>query len=308
MRADQARQVPINIYLERSGILPAKSLKQGRELWYTSPLRDGDSTPSFKVDVVLNLWFDHGMARGGNIIDLVIEMRRVTVREALAILESGFGGSVPATRPLVGSGGTPAVEKEKEGGFEIVDQRVPKHPALIQYLEKRCIDIAVAQQFLKEIRFRRIGQLKTFFALGFASGDGFDTRSPLFKGFVGTGKDISSINFTDRSTVAVFEGAFDFLTWLTVRDLVEPDCAVIILHSVALRRRALTAITEYGFGRVLLYLDHDQAGRDTTAFFHAELGNRNVVDRSGDYAGFKDLNEWRMLRKSGELTSGGTKA
>ena len=146
-----------------------------------------------------------------------------------------------------------------------------------------------------------MGKLKTFFALGFASGDGFDARSPLFKGFVGTGKDISTINFTDRSTVAVFEGAFDFLTWLTMRDLVEPDCAVIILHSVALRRRALTAITEHGFGRVLLFLDHDQAGHDTTAFFHAELGNRNVVDRSGDYAGFKDLNDWRIQRQSGEL-------
>ena len=102
MRADQARQIPIALYLERAGIKPAKVTRQGRELWYTSPIRNGDSTPSFKVDTLLNLWFDHGLAKGGNVIDLVIEMRRVTVKEALAILGSGFAGSVPAARPLDG--------------------------------------------------------------------------------------------------------------------------------------------------------------------------------------------------------------
>lgn len=94
MRADQARLIPIATYLERAGVQPAKVTRGGRELWYSSPLREGDTTPSFKVDTEKNLWFDHGMARGGNVIDLVIEMRRVTVKEALAILESGFAGSV----------------------------------------------------------------------------------------------------------------------------------------------------------------------------------------------------------------------
>ena len=55
------------------------------------------------------------MARGGNVIDLVIEMRRVTVKEALAILDSGFAGSVPAaTTACSNIGGAPAGEKEKE--------------------------------------------------------------------------------------------------------------------------------------------------------------------------------------------------
>jgi hypothetical protein len=305
MRADQARQIPIHLYLERAGITPAKSVRQGRELWYSSPLREGDETPSFKVDTVLNLWFDHGMARGGNVIDLVIEMRRVTVKEALAILASGFSGSVPAASHLTDPGGAPAVEKEKDSSFEVIDTRAIEHPALLKYLDARCIDTAVARRFLTELRFRKSGSLKTFFALGFASGAGFDARSPVFKGFVGQGKDISRIIFTDRSTVAVFEGPFDFLSWLSMRELVEPDCAVIVLHSVSLKRRALAAITEHGFGRVLLYLDHDQGGRDTTAFFQSELGNRNVVDCSGSYAEFKDLNAWWIMHRSGDHPSGG---
>ena len=296
MRADQARQIPIVIYLERAGITPAKVTRGGRELWYSSPLREGDKTPSFKVDTDKNLWFDHGMARGGNVIDLVIEMRRVTVKEALAILESGFAGTVPAaTRSLLQNGGAPAGEKEKEltdRSFTVVNTREVEHPALIQYLDARCISKAISSRYLKEVRFKPAATLKQYFAIGFPSGQGFDARSPVFKGFIGKGKDITTINFADKGTVAVFEGPFDFLSWLCLRDLVEPDCGVIILHSAALRRRGLTAITDHGFGRVALYMDRDAAGRDATAFLQRELGNRNVVDRSALYDGFKDLNEW----------------
>lgn len=111
MRADQARQIPIHLYLDRAGFKPAKSVRQGRELWYCSPIRESDDTPSFKVDTLLNLWFDHGAARGGNVIDLVIEMHRVSVKEALAILGSGFAGTTPAVRTLPNIGGAPAGEK-----------------------------------------------------------------------------------------------------------------------------------------------------------------------------------------------------
>jgi Toprim-like len=114
----------------------------------------------------------------------------------------------------------------------------------------------------------------------------------VFKGFVGKGKDITTINFAGKSTVAVFEGPYDYLTWLAMRGLVEPDCGVIILHAVSLKARALKAIGDHGFGRVMLYLDRDAAGREATAYFRAELGNRNVVDASDTYRDFKDLNEW----------------
>jgi Toprim-like/CHC2 zinc finger len=291
MRADQARQISIPLFLERAGHKPAKSHKGGRELWYTSPLRD-ERTPSFKVDTVLNLWFDHGLDRGGNIIDLVVEMRRVTVKEALAILGSGYTGSTPSARPLPENDGAPAGEKEKDWSFEVLGLTVPEHPALLKYFAARCIDTGIGKQHLFEVRFRRAGALKTYFGLGFPSGAGFDVRNSLFKGFVGKGKNFSKLNFTDRGTVAVFEGAFDYLTWLTMRGLTEPDCAVIVLHSIVFKRAALDAITEQGFGRVLLFLDHDAGGRACTRYFEQELGNRNVVDRSSEYAGYKDLNEW----------------
>lgn len=88
MRAVEARKIPIPLFLQRSGIKPARRSQNGRQLWYNSPLRAGDAGPSFKVDTVLNLRYDHGLARGGNVIDLVVDLRKVSVKEALAILAS----------------------------------------------------------------------------------------------------------------------------------------------------------------------------------------------------------------------------
>ena len=306
MRADQARQIPISAYLEQAGITPAASKHGGRELWYSSPLRDGDKTPSFKVDTTKNLWFDHGMARGGNIIDLVIEMRRVTVKDALAILESGFAGSIRTAKVLAASGTAPAGEKKSNvsaaRGFVATAERDIEHPALLQYLATRGIALVLARRYVRQVHFRPKGGQKDYFALGFPCGNGFDARSAVFKGFVGDGKSISVLNFTDKGTVAVFEGPYDFLTWLAMRDIEEPDCGVVILHSVSLRRRAITAIREHGFGRVVLYLDHDAAGQETATTIKAEFGDRNVIDRSAGYAGFKDLNERWVARGGGQPT------
>ena len=291
MRADQARQIPIATVLDRAGVKPARVTRQGRELWYSSPLRSGDTNPSFKVDVTKNLWFDHGLARGGNVIDLVIEMRKVTVKEALAILESGFSGSVPAVARLPSMSTTD--EKEKgDGAFEIVDVHEIEHPALVSYLASRCIPLTVARRYLKELRFRTKVSPKQYFALGFQSGGGYDARSPVFKGFIGQGKDVSALNFADKGTVAVFEGQFDFLSWLSWRGLNEPDCGVIVLNSVALRKRAVARIREHGFGRVMLYLDRDGAGVESVKLFRVELADRNVVDGSALYDTFKDFAEW----------------
>ena len=87
MNIAQAKCIPLEQYLERQGLRPKKTRQGGRELWYHSPIRDGDKTPSFKVDTVKNVWFDHGVAHGGNIIDLVREMCSCDVRPALRHLE-----------------------------------------------------------------------------------------------------------------------------------------------------------------------------------------------------------------------------
>jgi len=57
--------------------------------------------------------------------------------------------------------------------------------------------LGIARTYLKEIRFKPRNQLRNYFAIGWPNGDGFEARSKLFKGFVGTTKDITRIGLAD---------------------------------------------------------------------------------------------------------------
>jgi len=315
MRASQAREIPISRYLEIEGMRPASVRNGGRELWYSSPIRSGDSTPSFKVDTVLNVWYDHGLAQGGTLIDLVCELKSVTVSEALTIIDAtGLGPQThrgtnaqrlftPSDMSvIVPVRDAAAGEKEKEQGrggssaFEILSVHDVRHPALLDYLKTRAIDRVIGCKMLKEVSFAPKSGVGRFFALGFACGQGYDARSAIFKGFLGTGKDISVIAGTgdpecDVREVAVFEGFMDYLSLLTLKRTNALKADAIILHSAALKRRASAAIKAGTYQRVSLYLDHDDAGRATTKFLIAETGRDNATDASALYAGYKDLNE-----------------
>ncbi|WP_436489900.1 CHC2 zinc finger domain-containing protein [Chitinophaga sp. ARDCPP14] len=41
---------------------------RNQDYWYLSPLRE-EKTPSFKVNRQINVWYDHGIAKGGNLVD-----------------------------------------------------------------------------------------------------------------------------------------------------------------------------------------------------------------------------------------------
>ena len=67
MNIQEAKQIKIADYLQSLGHRPVK--QQGANLWYKSPLRN-ESEASFKVNTTMNIWFDFGMGKGGNIITL----------------------------------------------------------------------------------------------------------------------------------------------------------------------------------------------------------------------------------------------
>ena len=309
MRADQARTIPIDVYLERRGVSPAKTRQGGRELWYHSPIRDGDVTPSFKVDTGKNVWFDHGIVRGGNIIDLVREFYQCNVSQALAVLESTglysphFSTSRSAASPApaqfrLQENRAPAGEKEKAVAFELVEQGPLKHPALLQYLELRGINLDIAQEYLSQISFRTPGGLGTYFSLGYPAGTGFEARNAKFKGFVGTGKDISVHDKPEARLLQVFEGFMDFLTYLTLKKTPVAEGTVIVLNSTNLWRRALPYIDDPRFEEVRLYLDNDDAGNAATKAFLEHAGLERLADMREHYAGADDLNAWHLARRN----------
>ena len=67
---DIIRQMPIAVFLARLGHEPVR--RSGNELWYIAPYR-GERTPSFRVNVAKQLWYDFGLGKGGDIFTLAGE-------------------------------------------------------------------------------------------------------------------------------------------------------------------------------------------------------------------------------------------
>jgi DNA primase len=47
-----------------------------------SPLRD-EKHPLFKVDRAKNVWYDHGIGKGGSLVDFLMEMHQCDVSKAM---------------------------------------------------------------------------------------------------------------------------------------------------------------------------------------------------------------------------------
>lgn len=67
----EIKSIPLATFLSQLGHYPVKT--QGNRLWYKSPLRQ-EHTASFKVQTDINCWYDFGIGKGGNIIDLAAEL------------------------------------------------------------------------------------------------------------------------------------------------------------------------------------------------------------------------------------------
>lgn len=71
----EIKSIPLATFLAQLGYEP--TMRKGTKLWYMSPLRQ-EHTASFKVETTLNCWYDFGLRRGGNIIDLASELYQST--------------------------------------------------------------------------------------------------------------------------------------------------------------------------------------------------------------------------------------
>ena len=75
-----AKQLDLVDYLASLNHLPQKVRNQ--DYWYLSPLRE-EKTPSFKVNRALNVWYDHGTGKGGDLVDFGTYYYNCTVSELL---------------------------------------------------------------------------------------------------------------------------------------------------------------------------------------------------------------------------------
>ena len=81
----QANQIDLVDYLAGLGHRPNKN--NGNDYWYLSPLRK-EETASFKVNRKLNLWYDHGIGKGGTLVDFGAIYFNCTVKDLLLRLKN----------------------------------------------------------------------------------------------------------------------------------------------------------------------------------------------------------------------------
>lgn len=282
----EIKSIPLASFLSRLGHEP--TARKGTRLWYKSPLRQ-EQTPSFKVKTTLNYWYDFGLGRGGNIIDLATELYQSTdLRYLMRCIADNY--PVPSA-PTVASSLAPRHSAPGMERYEVVPL---EHRALVAYLQERCIPAHIAKANCKEAHYSVSG--KPYFAVAFENvNNGWELRNRYFKGCRGS-KDISYLPWSrDGPSIecAVFEGFIDYLSALTL-DIIRGADA-IILNSVVNVNKAVPYLKDYN--AINCYLDNDNAGQTALAELTAVYGS-TVIDRSTLYSEFNDLNDFLVNQSS----------
>lgn len=273
----EIKELDIVDYLLELGYEPHKI--RNVDHWYLSPFRN-ERTASFKVNRNLNRWYDHGIGSGGNLIDFAVLFYQCTAREVVRIFSDYLGFHQPKPRPI------PRVMHVTSSPLEILSSSELSSPALIRYISSRCIFEEIAQRFCRQVNYR-IGD-RRYFALGFQNDSGgYELRNSYSK-LASSPKDITTID-VGASTVSVFEGMFDFLSYKTIMtQTVEAPENHVILNSIALFERCRPFLERHE--QINLYLDRDTTGLKCSAA--AKGISEKYNDASLLYDGFKDLNDW----------------
>lgn len=280
MNTIQAREISIEKVLQKLGCEPTKSNEN--ESWYLSPFRL-EKTASFKLNRRLNRWYDHGIQKGGNIIDLIQIQFNYTIPEVLNFLNE-YSDEVIFSFQKQKSNELITIKSSSE--INILTILEIQHFALLDYLEKRNICLFDNVPNLKEVHYEING--KHYFGIGFLNNlNGFEIRSKYAKICIGK-KSIPYIK-NEKTTLIVFEGFIDFLSFLnSTGKNKNTDYDYLILNSVALVNKCYLIFDSYKI--IHLYLDNDPAGKSYTKQLLSNYSN--AVDKSITYSDYKDLNDW----------------
>ena len=276
LSCEQARKISIVKALAFLGHLPTRNTE--KEAWFLSPLRS-ETQASFKVSKTLNCWYDHGLGKGGNCIDLICVIQNIAVREALGILAQINTGNYALPKPQL--------LKVNESGIVIRQVKPIQHPALLAYLKSRKISPVVAQGFCSEVHYTI--KEKYGFSIGLKNNsEGWELRNKYFKAS-SSPKDLRWITNGSQNLIVV-EGIFDLLSLITLFPNLKQEADFLMLNSIAFAEKALPYFDTYT--AVELYLDQDKAGKKTNSFFLNN--NATCIDKSSFYKAEKDLNAWLM--------------
>jgi hypothetical protein len=322
MKIADAKLIPLQKLVEHLGGRYSHTDRKG-DMWYYSPYRPTEKTASFKVNMKFNTWHDFGLSNtfahhmqgsGGDILDLWCDYhfknRRTDINEALQVLEKlNF---------------LPAIEDDfnnrprKEKTLIQNDQpryRILKIADSINFvglkdeLARRKISLKLANLYLKQgyIEDTITGKKYNGFLFENDKG-GFELsipnpkRNECFKTCIGV-KATSRIMANDEENSAnVFEGFWDFLTWLEFKGMLRPINHSYVLNSTSLVSEACDKIVAFKetVRYVFLFMDNDTAGYQATQNISEILEGKNISVGSlaRFYRGYKDLNDFWIKKRT----------
>lgn len=282
----QAKQLDMVDYLASLGHQPIKIARQ--DYWFLSPFRNENSA-SFKVNRKLNVWFDFGEGKGGDLLDFGKRYHNCSINELLEKLAGHQQTQNFSFHPPKFAG-----EKKDLGSGKILileDRRLAA-PALVKYLEERKIPIEIAEHFCREIDFLLYQKRHT--AIGFQNNSGgYELRNPYFKGS-NSPKDVSFFDHGRQQKLTVFEGFFNYLSFHSIIEK-EPQQLTnfLVLNSLSFFEKSREKMETHQ--QVHLFLDRDPTGSKFTQKA-IEWDKARYIDRSHIYQNRKDLNDWLIKR------------
>ncbi|MBX3255648.1 MAG: toprim domain-containing protein [Chitinophagaceae bacterium] len=276
LSVSEAKEIDIVHFLADLGYEPSKI--RNNDHWYFSPLRD-EKTPSFKVNRKLNRWYDHGLGKGGNLVDFAILYHGCTVSELLQNLSGNLSLQKPSIQQSV-------TRPEPENQIKILGDFILSSTALLRYLQQRRIPIDIADRYCREVRYELNG--KVYYGIGFKNDlGGFEIRNPYFKAS-SSPKGITTID-NSAGEVIVFEGFTDFLSFkATHQQDPEDRFDFVVLNSVSFFETARPFLEKHN--TIRLYLDRDATGQNCSRY--ALSLSSNYKDESSLYQNHKDFNDW----------------
>lgn len=267
---------------------------------FYSPFRD-ERTASLSINARRNVWYDHGEGRGGNVFTMAQRLlglpdsRKGEVWDHLAGLDSGViiePDHVSARR----DSRPPAIT---------IDAILGTIPEFIYgYARSRGVRRSLVARYCRAVKYHVGTSRKAITAIGFPIGeDGWvlrratDRDVPLKKRCTTCaptllGPDGKVVGGPSHGSVIVFEGFFDFLSWLELDHRTLPMVDVCVLNSVSSTKAALPFLLSHT-GGITTMLDSDRAGREHTAVIADAAAQRGIPTRdlSQRLGQCKDVNE-----------------
>lgn len=218
INCETARNFSVEKALEKLGHFPKKTTE--KEAWFLSPFRS-ETQASFKVSKAKNRWYDHGAGIGVNVIDLTCKILKCSIKEGLSFLNSDT---------LFFSFQQQQLFSKTKIGIDIIKVQDIIHPALIQYLNFRCISLSVAKTYCKEVWYTH--KDKTFFAIGLKNNkNGWEFRNKIFKNS-SSPKCYTYIQ-NNKKQLTILEGMFDLLSLAVRNETLLETSDILVLNSIA---------------------------------------------------------------------------